>query len=267
MSEDDDDSRRNKKVTGVIDLGKLPSIAGFLLWRSGVRDEVSAVYENTQAAFAYVLALEHPDATLESMGQFPNELTQLDAKLTKAINLMMLGLTTDLAKRLYNLKESYIKTNGQKIKGRQLMWVIYQFFAVDPSAGVLFGVEDLLDVTLIGNKLDEFLAEWDRTLIHMTDPPAPALRDALFIKQVKGCSKLKTEWDNYYKAPVGSETRALNISILPQCWSWSASGSIMLVNKSPVRDATPWPHPVIRGMAKVKGKVPSSPTPTARHGT
>eukprot|EP00972_Heterocapsa_arctica_P061989 9139403-Heterocapsa_arctica.AAC.1 len=75
------------------------------------------------------------------MGQFPKELTQLDAKLTKAINLMILGLTTDLAKRLFNLKEYYIKTNGQNIKGRQLMWVIYQFFRVDPSAGVLFGVE------------------------------------------------------------------------------------------------------------------------------
>eukprot|EP00972_Heterocapsa_arctica_P090804 13398212-Heterocapsa_arctica.AAC.1 len=67
---------------------------------------------------------------------------------------MMLGLTTDLAKRLFNLKESYIKNNGQKIKGRQLMWVINQFFAVDPSAGVLFGVEDLLEVTLTNNKLD-----------------------------------------------------------------------------------------------------------------
>eukprot|EP00972_Heterocapsa_arctica_P032870 4838954-Heterocapsa_arctica.AAC.1 len=63
------------------------------------------------------------------------------------------------------------------------MWVIYQFFAVDPSAGVLFGVKYLLEVTLKNNKLDEFLAEWDRTLIHMTVPPPVALRDALFIKQ------------------------------------------------------------------------------------
>jgi hypothetical protein len=207
-SEDDDDTRRAKKVTGTIDLGKLPTPGGFHLWRSVVRDEVSAVYADTQAAFRYVLELEGPEATLESMGRFPKDLTQLDAKLTKAINLMMLGLTTDLAKRLFNLKESYIKHNGQKIKGRQLMWVIYQFFAVDPASGVLFGVEDLLEVTLSNNGLAEFLAEWDRTLIHMTDPPPEALRDALFIKQVKGCSKLKTEWDNYYKAPIGSETRS-----------------------------------------------------------
>eukprot|EP00972_Heterocapsa_arctica_P058925 8683614-Heterocapsa_arctica.AAC.1 len=33
-------------------------------------------------------------------------------------------------------------------------------------------------------------------------------RDALFIKQVNECPKLKTEWDNYYKAPVGSAIRS-----------------------------------------------------------
>ena len=79
---------------------------------------------------------------------------------------------------------------------------------MDPSAGVLFGVEDLLEVTLKGNNLEAFLAEWDRCLIHMTKPPSVELRDALFVKQVKDCPKLKTEWDNYYKADAGSETRS-----------------------------------------------------------
>eukprot|EP00972_Heterocapsa_arctica_P001872 268211-Heterocapsa_arctica.AAC.1 len=65
-----------------------------------VRDEISTAYGDSQVAFEYVLAIDGPYATLESMGQFPVELTRLDAKLTKAINLMMHGLTTDLAKRL-----------------------------------------------------------------------------------------------------------------------------------------------------------------------
>jgi hypothetical protein len=48
--EDDDDNHR-KRVTGTIDLGKLPNHGGFHLWRSGVRDEVSAVYADTKTAF------------------------------------------------------------------------------------------------------------------------------------------------------------------------------------------------------------------------
>eukprot|EP00972_Heterocapsa_arctica_P087107 12842170-Heterocapsa_arctica.AAC.1 len=46
-------------------------------------------------------------------------------------------------------------------------------------------------VVLHGMKLDEFLAEWDRVLIHIQEPPA---------QDVKDCPKLKTEWDNYYKS-------------------------------------------------------------------
>eukprot|EP00972_Heterocapsa_arctica_P053033 7808780-Heterocapsa_arctica.AAC.1 len=42
----------------------------------------------------------------------------------------------------------------------------------------------------------------------MAVPPATALRDALFIRQVKRCPKLNAEWDNYYKAMVGSPIRS-----------------------------------------------------------
>ncbi len=61
------------------------------------------------------------------------------------------------------------------------MWVIYQFFAEDQSAGKPYGMEDLLEVTLKHGKLDRFLEKWDRTLTHMAVPPSTKLRDALFI--------------------------------------------------------------------------------------
>eukprot|EP00972_Heterocapsa_arctica_P015761 2322549-Heterocapsa_arctica.AAC.1 len=60
------------------------------------------------------------------------------------------------------MKEKCIKEHGKKIKGRQVLWTIYEFFKVDPNSGTLFGNEDLLAVVLRGVKLDEFLAEWDR---------------------------------------------------------------------------------------------------------
>eukprot|EP00972_Heterocapsa_arctica_P036013 5299674-Heterocapsa_arctica.AAC.1 len=119
----------------------------------------------------------------------------------------MAGLTTYLSKRLFNMKESYIKNNGEKVKGRQIIWVIYQFFKVDPNSGVLFGIEDLLAVEMKIHKLDEFLAERDEVIVHMEKPPAPEFKQAIFINQIKECPKLKTECDNYYKASEGSEIR------------------------------------------------------------
>eukprot|EP00972_Heterocapsa_arctica_P040468 5961418-Heterocapsa_arctica.AAC.1 len=46
---------------------------------------------------------------------------------------MMTGLTSDLTKRIFNMKERCIKEHGKKIQGRQLLWTIYEFFNVDPK--------------------------------------------------------------------------------------------------------------------------------------
>eukprot|EP00972_Heterocapsa_arctica_P085905 12659232-Heterocapsa_arctica.AAC.1 len=81
---------------------------------------------------------------------------------------MMTGMTSDLTKRIFNVKEKCIKEHGKNINGR----TIYEFFKVDPNSGSLLGIEDLMAVVLHGMKLDEFLAEWDRVLIHMQEPPA-----------------------------------------------------------------------------------------------
>eukprot|EP00972_Heterocapsa_arctica_P070907 10475893-Heterocapsa_arctica.AAC.1 len=91
------------------------------------------------------------------MGEFGEELEQLNAKLTKAFNIAMDGRNDDLAKRLFNLKESTIKDFQEKVKGRQLMWVIYDSYKVDPNSGVLFGIQDLLREKMHGVQMDEFL--------------------------------------------------------------------------------------------------------------
>eukprot|EP00972_Heterocapsa_arctica_P060987 8994460-Heterocapsa_arctica.AAC.1 len=39
------------------------------------------------------------------------------------------------------------------------------------------------------------------------DPPSLDFKLALLMEQIKECPKLKTEWDNYYKATPGSEIR------------------------------------------------------------
>eukprot|EP00972_Heterocapsa_arctica_P108695 16005565-Heterocapsa_arctica.AAC.1 len=69
-----------------------------------------------------MLDIKSPISTLASMGEFGEEFDQLDAKLTKAIHLAVEGRNDDLAKRLFNLKESYITDFQEKVKGRQLMW-------------------------------------------------------------------------------------------------------------------------------------------------
>eukprot|EP00972_Heterocapsa_arctica_P099040 14615691-Heterocapsa_arctica.AAC.1 len=73
-------------------------------------------------------------ATFGQMGTSLEKLDQLDAKLTEAINVMMTGMTSDLAKPIFNMKEKCIKEHGKNIEGRQLLWTIYEVFKVDPNS-------------------------------------------------------------------------------------------------------------------------------------
>eukprot|EP00972_Heterocapsa_arctica_P087569 12911583-Heterocapsa_arctica.AAC.1 len=77
------------------------------------------------------------------MGEFGEEFDQLDAELTNAINTAMDGRPDDLAKRLFNRKESYVKDFQETVTGRQLLWVIDDSYKVGPNSGVLFGIQDL----------------------------------------------------------------------------------------------------------------------------
>eukprot|EP00972_Heterocapsa_arctica_P092741 13677630-Heterocapsa_arctica.AAC.1 len=59
----------------------------------------------------------------------------------------------------------------------------------------------------------------------MENPPSLDFKLALFIKQIKESAKLKTEWDNYYKAKPGSEIKRFEYLYNSALFSlWSARG-------------------------------------------
>ena len=85
-----------------------------------------------------------------------------------------------------------------------MLKMIYEFFQMDPSSGVLHSLEDLLAVKLHGNRLDLFLRSWDAVLIGITKPVDPDLKLALFVQQIANCNKLLAEYREYSLAEAGT---------------------------------------------------------------
>ena len=88
-----------------------------------------------------------------------------------------------------------------------MLFLVYAYYRVDPSSGVLFEVEDLGNAELQHDKLTEFLAVWDNILIHMKRDPDLDLKTALFLKEMKKSYKMKEYVKNYLVAPVGSNEK------------------------------------------------------------
>ena len=77
----------------------------------------------------------------------------LDAKLIEAINTLLNSRNDDLARQLINVKETAVKKEAGRLKGRQPLWTVYEDYKVDPKSAVLFKMIDLVKTKLHGDKL------------------------------------------------------------------------------------------------------------------
>ena len=71
----------------------------------------------------------------------------LDAKLVEAINTLLNSRNDDLARQLINI-ETAVKKDAGRLKGRQLLWTVYEYYKVDPQPAVLFKMIDLVKTKL-----------------------------------------------------------------------------------------------------------------------
>ena len=77
----------------------------------------------------------------------------LGAKLIEAINTLLNSRNDDLARQLINVKETAVKKEAGRLKGRQLLWTVYEHYEVDPKSAVLFKMIDLVKPKIHGDKL------------------------------------------------------------------------------------------------------------------
>ena len=84
------------------------------------------------------------------------------------------------------MKETAVKKEAGRLKGRQLLWTVYEYYMVDPKFAVLFKIVDLVKTKLHGDKFAEFLATWDNVMIHIDETTADTdLKGSIFEQQME----------------------------------------------------------------------------------
>ena len=140
---------KKPKASNII-LPALPSLPGFHLRRSSVRDTVTASYDyDPDAAHILITAVEKPTATFDLMSMCEPHSVALDAKLIEAINTILNSRNDDLARQLTNMKETAVKKEAGRLQGKQLLWTDYEYYNVDPKSAVLFKIQDLAQISII----------------------------------------------------------------------------------------------------------------------
>ena len=129
---------KNREADSLV-LAKLPQIAGYKNWKLVMKKKVASASGKPDLCFAWLIAFETA-ATWEELENSGDLWTSLDAKWAAALSESTHG---PLATKIRNIEEK-LATQGKMLKGRQMAWIIDNYFRINELDSALVEFDDLL---------------------------------------------------------------------------------------------------------------------------
>ena len=120
--------------------------------------------------------------------QMPNS-EVLDAKIAPALNRI---IHNTRFKRKVSLEEQKAQKQDRFLRGRQIAYLIYEYFRVTGANNSVENYADLFTIVLRHDDIQEFDSKWDGILLSMTKIPPDDILEGLYKLRTREFEKLKT---------------------------------------------------------------------------
>ena len=130
-----------------------------------IKDETSGASGVPDECCAWISQVDSAKdmSELQDSGRFPS----LDAKLSAGLSKVLAG---DIGRQVRVAKEA-LGVKGMLMKGRHVLWLVYQHYKITAEEGAVLDIQDLLAVSLAGSDIARFMSDWDETLSGMRNVP------------------------------------------------------------------------------------------------
>ena len=125
--------------------------------------------------------------------QMPN-FEVLDARIASALNRI---IHNSHFKRRISLEEQKAQKQDRFLRGRQIAYLIYEYFRVTGANGSVENYFDLFTISLRIDDIQEFDSKWDGILLSMTMIPPDDILEGLYKLRIRESEKLKTVLELY----------------------------------------------------------------------
>jgi len=203
-----DDDRPKVKEADTIKVPAFPQAETHRNWRIKLRDAVVAASAKPGETFVWVSETWTDGQTIEALRKVQPFAT-LDAKLMSALTNTLTG---EFARRVDTYKETEAAA-GRIVRGRQVLWMIHDFFSTNIKHGATYALQDLFSVHLKGENLKTFITNWDQVLAGIRQVPDVSVLETLFYKQVKNCRAIAHDLNEYQRAAEGDAKRSYEFLI------------------------------------------------------
>ena len=195
---------------------KFPTPATFALWKIRFKTEVCTCSQFPTEAMQWIKE-EMVDSVddLRSSSSFrcismPN-FEVVDARIASALNKI---IHNSHFKRRISLEEQKAQKQDRFLRGRQIAYLIYDYFRV---TGIHDSVENYADpftISLRNDDFQEFDPKWDGILLSMTKIPPDDILEGWYKLRIRESEKLKTVLELYdletHQKKLGPDYHRLN---------------------------------------------------------
>ena len=118
----------------------------------------------------------------------------LDAKIASALNRI---IHNTQFKRKVSLEEQKAQKEDRFLRGRQIAYLIYEYFRVTGANDSVENYADLFTIVLRNDDIQEFDSKVGRSFIIMTKIPSDDILEGLYKLRIRESEKLKTVLELY----------------------------------------------------------------------
>ena len=118
----------------------------------------------------------------------------LDARIASALSTIIQH--TRLKKKV-SLEEMKAHKEDRFLRGRQIAYLIYEYFQVTGANDSVENYADLFTVVLQNDDIQEFDSKWDGILLSMTKIPPDDILESLYKLRIRESEKLQTVLELY----------------------------------------------------------------------
>ena len=95
--------------------------------------------------------------------------------------------------------------DGKRLKGRQMLEMVYDYHKLDETQHAVYNFENILAVTLKGDKLQTLLNDWNSILAGQGTSISKKILKPLLLRELRKSPQLKEDIAHYDRAKPGTE--------------------------------------------------------------
>ena len=200
---------KSSKEAEKIVFPSLPKAHMFRTWKLTVRKTIVSASTDPDATWEWLLEIEKPTTTFDSLTTPGEFFRTLDTKLCVAVDLLVKD--NDCLKSDIMIETETLAKQGKRIAGRQVLQMVYASYRTSVENGTVFDVMGVIAVELYGNQMEHFLHRWDKVILGLAGPMAENTKKAFFCSKVRKCPAFEKDYDNWKRKSDDDPTKTLEV--------------------------------------------------------